>query len=70
MSKFKVGDLVRWSLDRKPTIPTLDANKVYTITNVHERGYLDFYGVADKQWFPENFELCKNTIVKNILNDL
>jgi len=66
--KFKVGDKVKWNKSRK--ITALDNKKVYIINKISDRGYLDFEGRGGEGWFPENFELCKNSIVKDIIKDL
>jgi hypothetical protein len=66
----KVGDLVIWAAKREPMVPKIDKSVVYIVSNVHDKGYLDFKGVKDRGWFPENFELAKSQIINNILNDL
>jgi len=70
LNKFKVGDKVRFKPRSIYAKPQLDTKAVYTIKYVDYAGLLNFYGVYEGGWFPENFELCKNSIVKDIIKDL
>jgi len=66
--KFKVGDIVRWRHINEP--PEIDRNKSYEVIRVGGHGVIDLKGVRSSQWFPENFELDKNSIVHDLLKDL
>ena len=67
---FKVGDIVRCTLSAPTSRGEMIPNNQYVVTAVDSKGRLTFNSVTSVGWYPENFELCKNQVVINILNDL
>lgn len=69
MSKFKVGDKVRW-VNTEYTNYEIERVGDVVVREVTEHGNLYFHGVLGGAWYAGNFELAKSQIINNILNEI